>query len=544
MKFRFAILFVLLIALLSSAVAVSAQSADLLTSTTTAVNIRSGPGTEWRLLGAANAGTTVRLDGMAFEGEWVRGITSSGIIGWIYSTGVAVGRDQTAGLRSIWVEEPFTLSAPAQQGGDPNAASQTFTVTTAVNLRSGPGTEWRILGQVNAGEPLNMDGRSYGGNWARGITTAGTVGWVAASYVSGSIMGLPIVTVDTPFGLGAPTGGAPAEEAPADTTDMTVPDAPAAPPVTGTTNVTGFNLGGHIQNMNEGTAGWMRVAGMTWVKRQWRWERGQDPANAAGVINEAHASGFKILLGVVGYGNQVNDPGYFEDFASFVGGVAGYGADAIEVWNEPNIDREWANGSIDPGRYTELLRQSYNAIKAANPNTMVVSGAPAPTGFFGGCTGAGCDDNYFIQGMASAGAANYMDCIGLHYNEGIVPPSWTSGDPRGNSTHYSRYYSTMVSTYTNACGGRRPLCFTELGYLTPEGFGPLPAGFDWAQSVTLGQQVDWLSSAVRTARNSGRIRLLIVWNVDFTNYGADPMAGFAIIRPGGDCPACRALGGG
>jgi hypothetical protein len=217
------------------------------------------------------------------------------------------------------------------------------------------------------------------------------------------------------------------------------------------------------------------------------------------------------------------------------------GADAIEVWNEMNIDREWPSGSISPQSYTQLLAQAYNAIKANNPNTLVISGAPAPTGFFGGCTGAGCDDNFYVQGMAAAGAANYMDCLGVHYNEGILPPTQTSGDPRGSSGHYSRYYQGMVNTYWNAFGGRKPLCFTELGYLSPEGFGPLPAGFEWAANTSVGEQAAWLDSAVSLARNSGRVRILIVWNVDFANYGADPMGGFAIIRPGGGCPACDAL---
>jgi len=34
---------------------------------------------------------------------------------------------------------------------------------------------------------------------------------------------------------------------------------------------------------------------------------------------------------------------------------------------------------------------------------------------------------------------------------------------------------------------------------------------------------------------------MIIWNVDFTRYDDDPMAGYAIIRPGGACPACDAL---
>lgn len=526
--------------LLSLTLTASAQLADLQTSTRVAVNLRSGPGVEWRLVGVANASTTVRLDGQAYSGSWVRGITSTGITGWMLADYLNLAPGQAASLRSIWVEEPFNLSAPAQVDGNIGPGSATFGVSTVVNVRSGPGTEWRLLGQVNPGEAFNVDGRSYGGNWVRGINARGQVGWVYAQYVTGgNVLSLPIVTVDTPFNLSAPTGGAPTT-----TTDAPPPppEVPAGGPVVGTSAVTGFNLGGHVQGLSENTVNWMRVAGMTWIKKQWRWERGQDPASTAGVIAEAHGQGFRILLGIVGDAQAVNDGGYFEDYAKFVAGVAGYGADAIEVWNEPNIDREWAYGSISPARYTELLRQSYYAIKGANPNTMVVSGAPAPTGFFGGCSGAGCDDNHFLAGMAAAGAANYMDCVGAHYNEGIVPPSWTSGDPRGSSNHYSRYYGTMVSTYYNAFGGRKPICFTELGYLTPEGYGPLPAGFDWASNTTLGQHVEWLDGAVNMARNSGRIRLLIVWNVDFTAYGADPMGGYAMIRPGGDCPACRALG--
>ncbi len=222
--------------------------------------------------------------------------------------------------------------------------------------------------------------------------------------------------------------------------------------------------------------------------------------------------------------------------------MAGLGADAIEVWNEQNIDREWPGGSIDPGRYTQLLSAAYNAIKGRNPNTMVISGAPSPTGFFGGgCGGGGCDDAPYLRGMAAAGAANYADCIGIHYNEGIVPPSQTSGDPRGNGGHYTRYFWGMINTYTSSIGGR-PLCFTELGYLSPQGLGSLPGAFAWAGNVTVAQQAAWLDQAVSLAASSGRVNMVIIWNVDFTSWGSDPEAGYAIIRPDGTCPACDALG--
>ena len=80
-----------------------------------------------------------------------------------------------------------------------------------------------------------------------------------------------------------------------------------------------------------------------------------------------------------------------------------------------------------------------------------------------------------------------------------------------------------------------------IGLLTPEGFPPLPGSFGWAENVTLAQQASWLDQVVSLSARSGKVRLLIIWNIDFTQYGDDPMAGFAIIRPDGSCPACDAL---
>ncbi len=208
--------------------------------------------------------------------------------------------------------------------------------------------------------------------------------------------------------------------------------------------------------------------------------------------------------------------------------------------NEPNIDREWNAGQINGANYTRLLQSAYNAIKSRNPNVMVISGAPAPTGFFGaaGCGSGGCNDDVFMQQMAGAGAAQYMDCVGIHYNEGIVPPAQNSGDPR--SEYPTRYLSGMINR-TVAAFGSEPICFTELGYLSPEGYGGLPPAFGWAANTSAQQHAQWLGDAARMARQSGRVSLLIVWNVDFPFWGEDPSGGYAIIRPGGGCPACGLL---
>jgi hypothetical protein len=229
----------------------------------------------------------------------------------------------------------------------------------------------------------------------------------------------------------------------------------------------------------------------------------------------------------------------FNSYANFVGGVAGLGPDAIEVWNEQNIDFEWPAGQIDPASYVNnMLAPAFNAIKKANPSVMVIIGALAPTGFDNG-TNAWADARY-VQGMAAAGAANYANCIGVHHNAGATSPSATSGHPGGD--HYSWYFTPTLDVYYGGMGGALPVCFTEFGYLTGEGLGAVPSNFSWASDNTLAEQAAWLAEGVQIARGRGSVRLMIIWNVDFTNWGADPQGGYAIIRPDGSCPACDTLG--
>jgi len=186
-----------------------------------------------------------------------------------------------------------------------------------------------------------------------------------------------------------------------------------------------------------------------------------------------------------------------------------------------------------------VLAPSYQAIKQANPNVMVISGALAPTGFDNGYNAWA--DNRYLAGMWQAGAVNYMDCIGTHYNAGATSPTVTVGHPGG--THYSWYFLPMLNLYYNTFAGTRQVCFTELGYLSAEGFSGLPPNFSWAANTTVANQAQWLAEAVNLSRTGSKVRLLVVYNVDYTDYdiSGDPQAGYAIIRPDTTCPACDSL---
>ncbi|KAB2906099.1 MAG: hypothetical protein F9K27_00390 [Anaerolineae bacterium] len=303
-----------------------------------------------------------------------------------------------------------------------------------------------------------------------------------------------------------------------------------------------FEIGGHIKGVFEDPVyEYMRRAGMTWVKLQLRFERGMNPADEGWKIQLNNERGFKVLFGVVGEKEDLLVPGYYEEYAAYVAGLAERGASGIEVWNEMNLDREWPNGRIDPRMYTDLLKVSYEAIKAANPQTLVISGALAPTGAEGafGLNAVWNDDRYY-NGLAAAGAGQYMDCVGVHYNEGIVSPLATSGDPR--DPYPTRYLTLQTDRAWKPFNGQVPVCYTELGYLTPEGYGPLSSGFAWAANVTIKNQAEWLGTAALINAQSGKVKLMIIWNIDYDAYGEDPLAGYAIVRADGSCPACDTLG--
>jgi hypothetical protein len=325
------------------------------------------------------------------------------------------------------------------------------------------------------------------------------------------------------------------------------------------TPLTNFAFGGHINDTaNLGIAD---EAGMTWIKKQIRYSPGDNPVSAGQDLLKIKDEGFKVLAAVVGSREDLANGGrgYYQQYAEFVAGLATT-VDAIEIWNEPNIDVEWPTGDISAADYTQLLATAYAAIKQANPGAMVISGALAPTGGFtgsGGCSAQGCNDDRYLREMFAAGAKDYMDCLGMHYNSGATFPDDRENHPAdGGDHHYSWYFWPMVELYWNTfnppeaieAGNIVPLCFTEFGYLSPDGFEQTlnqvgAANFGWAQGVTELDQTLWLRDALIRARCSGQVKMLIIWNIDFTNYGPDPQAGYAIQRPDGKCPACDDLSG-
>ncbi|MBI1876876.1 MAG: SH3 domain-containing protein [Chloroflexi bacterium] len=56
----------------------------------------------------------------------------------------------------------------------------------AVNIRSGPGTNYTVIGSLNANAPVRVIGRNPDTSWWQIEITDGSIGWVASSVVSAS----------------------------------------------------------------------------------------------------------------------------------------------------------------------------------------------------------------------------------------------------------------------------------------------------------------------------------------------------------------------
>lgn len=124
--------------------------------------------------------------------------------------------------------------------------------------------------------------------------------------------------------------------------------------------------------------------GVGWVKFQLSWKL-YEPAQGqfsdfyhAMVLNVQRASlrGFKTLISVAKAPDWARppavrgiedgppaDPQHLADFiAAFVRDVKPEFIDAIEVWNEPNLIREWRGGTISGADYMRYFRAAYEAI--------------------------------------------------------------------------------------------------------------------------------------------------------------------------------------
>ncbi len=79
-----------------------------------------------------------------------------------------------------------------------------------------------------------------------------------------------------------------------------------------------------------------------------------------------------------------------------------------QIWNEPNANEEWGNQPVNPEAYTDLLCRTYKALKAVDPDLVIISGPLSPTVSL---TDRNLNDFIFLQRMYDAGAKDCFDVM-------------------------------------------------------------------------------------------------------------------------------------
>ena len=137
-------------------------------------------------------------------------------------------------------------------------------------------------------------------------------------------------------------------------------------------------------------------AGFDWVRQQIYWRDIEDPVNnilawdeVDRIVETTNAYGRKLLINVVRSPSAYNATNGLPDdprtLANFMGLLAERykgRIHAYEIWNEPNLAHE-TGGTIVPedvGRYVEMLKLSYQAIKAVDPEAIVLAAASSSSG--------------------------------------------------------------------------------------------------------------------------------------------------------------------
>ena len=324
--------------------------------------------------------------------------------------------------------------------------------------------------------------------------------------------------------------------APKPTEAPSVPPAPATPPtledgrfVSPTPAIHVF-LWGQPESVIERTLVQARTMGFRWVKQRFEWrfiephEKGsfewQEPDR---VVSAIRSAGLGIIARVDNQPAWANaerlfpvtaPPDRLQDWADYLFALASRyrgQIQAYEIWNEPNIAREWGERRPDPREYTELLKVSYEAIKRADPAALVISAGLSPTTER---SDRAIPPLEYLEAMYQAGARDAFDLLGAHAAGFKAPPDLDPGevarqadltnndpsDPALKRVYAFRFVEDLRAIMQQHNDAAKQVAILEMGWTTD--IRP-SSPYHW-HAVTPQQQAEYLVQAFRWATEHWR----------------------------------------
>jgi O-antigen ligase len=209
------------------------------------------------------------------------------------------------------------------------------------------------------------------------------------------------------------------------------------------------------------------------------------------------------------------DPVTFARFAAAVAQRYGAAVRFYQLWDEPNIAPHWGNRHIEPVGYAHLLKAAAPAIRAADPDAVLVLAALAPTADRGHLA---VDEVYFLQRLYAAGAAPFFDVVAAQpFGFGASPADERARLPVLNFQRVKLLRRTMLA----AGDGATPIWAVRYGWNT-RGDSP------W-RTVTPADQVAFATTALTIARQKWPWLTAMGWAIDQPAQSpTNPQWGFAL----------------
>lgn len=269
-------------------------------------------------------------------------------------------------------------------------------------------------------------------------------------------------------------------------------------------------------------------AGFTWVKQRFEWRnierdgKGQFEWNEPDRITKAiDAAGLRVVARLDGHAGWARaevifpddgPPDRLSDWTDFLTALATRyrgRIHAYEIWNEPNLAREWGRRPPDAAEYVELLKASYGAVKKADPQALVITGGLSPT------TDTGPNarpDAIYLQEMYAAGARGSFDLLGVHAagfksppesDPGAVAadPALTNNDPSAvelRRAYAFRRVEDLRQVMVEQGDADRRVAVLETGWTSDARPG---SPYRW-HAVSEQEKADYLGRALRYARSN------------------------------------------
>ncbi|MCL5026010.1 MAG: beta-galactosidase, partial [Chloroflexi bacterium] len=276
-----------------------------------------------------------------------------------------------------------------------------------------------------------------------------------------------------------------------------------------------------------------RDAGFTWVKQMFQWNYIEGKAKGKYEWNEpdrilaaARANGLKVLARV-DYSprwarpagadpNGNGPPTNYQDFADFMFALASryrsdsaYGTiNAYQIWNEPNLDREWGMRPPNAEEYVSLLKVAYQAVKSADPKALVISAGMSPT-----TTDApnARPDTAFVEAMYKAGGQKYFDMLGVHApgfkaspemspDEVAQDPQYNHGERGAGRVYDFRHVEDLRAIMEKYGDADKRIAVLEYGWTSDD---RSDSAYKW-HAVTEQEKADYIVGAIRYARGHWR----------------------------------------